>query len=198
MITKQEILNCARTMFNEKGYQQVSMRSLAAKLDISVGNLTYHFKKKEDIFKALLNDNKLLHTAISVSSIKDLDSIFNEMLNSLIDNRFFFTNSELATIDNLLAQDNQKNVLRQKQLLIAAIESLQQDDYFTLELSHDIIVSLITMIMLAHLEWVRELDHDTNYPLVPKEEFMRIHWDVLYPYLTAKGKKELATFCAAK
>ena len=195
MITKQEILNCARNMFNEKGYDQVSMRAIANKLNISVGNLTYHFNKKEDIFKALLEDNKLLQTTIEVKTIDDLVFLFNEMLESLIKNHFYFTNDNLANIDEKLAINNQKNVQKQKNILIEAIEVLQQEGYFIKDLSHDIIVSIITMIMLAHLEWVRELYHKANYPTIPKETFMRIHWDILYPYLTDKGKEELAIFC---
>ena len=195
MITKQEILNCARNMFNEKGYDQVSMRAIANKLNISVGNLTYHFNKKEDIFKALLEDNKLLQTTIEVKTIGDLDFLFNEMLESLVKNHFYFTNDNLANIDEKLAINNQKNVQKQKNILIETIEVLQQEGYFIKDLSHDIIVSIITMIMLAHLEWVRELYHKANYPTIPKETFMRIHWDILYPYLTDKGKEELAIFC---
>lgn len=195
MITKQEILNCARNMFNQKGYNQVSMRAIANNLNISVGNLTYHFNKKEDIFKALLEDNKLLQTTIEVKTISDLDFLFNEMLESLTKNHFYFTNDYLANIDEKLAINNQKNVQKQKNILIEAIEILQQEGYFIKDLSHNIIVSIITMIMLAHLEWVRELYHKANYPTIPKETFMRIHWDILYPYLTDKGKEELAIFC---
>ena len=195
MITKQEILNCARNMFNEKGYHQVSMRAIANKLNISVGNLTYHFNKKEDIFKALLEDNKLLQTTIEVKTIGDLDFLFNEMLDSLIKNHFYFTNDDLADIDEKLALNNQNNVQKQKNILIEAIEILQQKGYFIKDLTHNIIVSIITMIMLAHLEWVKELYHKANYHSISKETFMRIHWDILHPYLTNKGKEELAIFC---
>ena len=117
------------------------------------------------------------------------------MLESLVKNHFYFTNDNLANIDEKLAINNQKNVQKQKNILIEAIEVLQQEGYFIKDLSHDIIVSIITMIMLAHLEWVRELYHKANYPTIPKETFMRIHWDILYPYLTDKGKEELAIFC---
>ncbi|MBR5753138.1 MAG: TetR/AcrR family transcriptional regulator, partial [Clostridia bacterium] len=36
-------------LWSEKGYENVSMRDIAAACDIGTGNLTYYFPKKEDI-----------------------------------------------------------------------------------------------------------------------------------------------------
>ena len=49
--TKEDILITARELFNEYGYKNISMRDIAKKLNISVGNLTYYFKKKEDLIQ---------------------------------------------------------------------------------------------------------------------------------------------------
>ncbi len=51
--TKDKILECALRLFNEKGVSQVSLRDIAADMEISLGNLTYHFKKREEIIEAL-------------------------------------------------------------------------------------------------------------------------------------------------
>jgi AcrR family transcriptional regulator len=48
------ILNKALVLFNEQGYMEVKMRQIARELDISPGNLTYHFQKKEDILMVLM------------------------------------------------------------------------------------------------------------------------------------------------
>jgi len=52
---KDEVLEKALEMFNEGGYMDIGMREIARELKISPGNLTYHFKKKEDILIALLD-----------------------------------------------------------------------------------------------------------------------------------------------
>ena len=56
--TKQKILDTARTLFNEMGYNTVSLRDIAKTVGISEGNLTYYFQKKEvsaeDIFVSYL------------------------------------------------------------------------------------------------------------------------------------------------
>ena len=50
---KKLILEAARTLFNERGYSQVTIRMIALELNMSSGNLNYHFKKREDIFETL-------------------------------------------------------------------------------------------------------------------------------------------------
>jgi AcrR family transcriptional regulator len=43
----------SRILFGEKDYNSVSVKNIADALGISTGNLTYHFKRKEDIALAL-------------------------------------------------------------------------------------------------------------------------------------------------
>lgn len=60
---KKQIIEKAIELFNEKGYESVTMRDISGALQISVGNLTYHFKKKDDILYAIMieqyNDHKI-------------------------------------------------------------------------------------------------------------------------------------------
>lgn len=52
--TAQRILATALTLFNEKGENCVTSVDIALELDISPGNLYYHFKGKEQIINALV------------------------------------------------------------------------------------------------------------------------------------------------
>jgi AcrR family transcriptional regulator len=51
--TKQKILDAALVLFNEKGATEVSTKHLATALNMSPGNLYYHFGNKEEIIYAL-------------------------------------------------------------------------------------------------------------------------------------------------
>ena len=53
MKTKDRILQMALQQFNERGIEQVSIRSIASALGISAGNLTYHYKNTDKIIYAL-------------------------------------------------------------------------------------------------------------------------------------------------
>lgn len=46
---RQAIINAAKQEFLEKGYKNASMRSIAAKANMTVGNLYRYFKNKEEI-----------------------------------------------------------------------------------------------------------------------------------------------------
>ena len=50
---RQEIIDCALKLFNEKGFHDVSIKQIADSLSISPGNLTYYFTKKTDLLKAI-------------------------------------------------------------------------------------------------------------------------------------------------
>lgn len=53
-LTKEMIVQQARTLFVEKGFQDVSMRSIAKQVGCTHGALYYHFKNKIDLFDAIV------------------------------------------------------------------------------------------------------------------------------------------------
>ncbi len=55
MSTKEKIVERALQLFNEVGIHQVGVREIANALQISPGNMSYHFPKKEDLIRELQN-----------------------------------------------------------------------------------------------------------------------------------------------
>lgn len=51
--TKQKIINKAVELFNEKGFAAVTLFEVAGALNMTRGNLTYHFKDKDFLLKAI-------------------------------------------------------------------------------------------------------------------------------------------------
>lgn len=64
MKTKEKILRRALELFNESGLTQVGVREIARSLEISVGNLSYHFPRKEDIVLALMEELRAANEAV--------------------------------------------------------------------------------------------------------------------------------------
>ncbi len=54
--TRQKILDTARALFNEQGLHRVGVRDIARALEISPGNLAYHFATKDDLVSALVSE----------------------------------------------------------------------------------------------------------------------------------------------
>lgn len=75
MDTKQRILNQAVKAFNKSGYGAVNLFELAKSLEMSRGNMTYHFKDKEALLKEITNQlwDKLTNERVT----KDVPSFQN-------------------------------------------------------------------------------------------------------------------------
>ncbi|TCI03365.1 TetR/AcrR family transcriptional regulator [Corallincola luteus] len=56
MRNRERVLNLSLTLFNQQGIAHVSTLQITTELDISPGNLYYHFRNKEDIAKALVQE----------------------------------------------------------------------------------------------------------------------------------------------
>jgi AcrR family transcriptional regulator len=52
--TRTRILDTARALFNENGLHRVGVREIARALEMSPGNLAYHFATKDDLVAALV------------------------------------------------------------------------------------------------------------------------------------------------
>lgn len=79
---KAEILETAGRMFDETDWNAVTMRRIADTLGISVGNLTYHFKRKEDLIEAVMQArHEQCRLLPPPSTIAELDGFFRTVLN---------------------------------------------------------------------------------------------------------------------
>jgi AcrR family transcriptional regulator len=60
--TRQRILDTARELFNEAGVARVGVREIARALEMSPGNLAYHFATKDELVAALVKE---LHARVN-------------------------------------------------------------------------------------------------------------------------------------
>ena len=68
--TKAVILETALEMFQERGYEQTTMRAIAEKANVSLGNAYYYFRSKEYLIQAFYHRTHELHLAASKAALE--------------------------------------------------------------------------------------------------------------------------------
>ena len=102
MPTRDRILNAALALFNEQGTGPVSTNHIAAAIEISPGNLYYHFRNKEDIIRALFErlfaswDETFRLPADRPPGLADLEALIAANYQVIWDYRFAYR--ELAAL----------------------------------------------------------------------------------------------------
>src|SRR6476469_10118649 len=78
--TKALILETALEMFREKGYEQTTMRAIADKAKLSLGNAYYSFHSKEHLIQAFYHRTHEEHLAASVPALEKERTLKNRLL----------------------------------------------------------------------------------------------------------------------
>src|SRR6185503_2650542 len=81
--TKALILETALEIFREKGYEQTTMRAIADKAKLSLGNAYHYFKSKEHLIQAFYHRTHEEHLAASVSIFEKETSLKERLLGVL-------------------------------------------------------------------------------------------------------------------
>ncbi|WP_194439335.1 TetR/AcrR family transcriptional regulator [Vibrio fluminensis] len=112
MKTRDKIVLAALDLFNEHGERNITTNHIAAHIDISPGNLYYHFRNKQEIVREIfaLYSNELLErfTPISVQqeSLVMLKRYLNSIFTLMWKYRFFYANlPEILQRDEDLHED---------------------------------------------------------------------------------------------
>ena len=98
--TRHRILVASLLLFNEHGVPRTTINDIADEIDISPGNLHYHFRKKEEIVDALTAEfqadaRKLLVAADDdTNAIDEFWGFLHLLLETLVAYRFLFRDSE--------------------------------------------------------------------------------------------------------
>ncbi|RIX51058.1 TetR/AcrR family transcriptional regulator [Paenibacillus nanensis] len=83
-ITKARLLATAFAIFSQRGYHAASIEDIAAEAGISKANIYYHFKSKEGLFLALLDQHEVEWKKLWEEKRKSCDTV-GEMLGQMIE-----------------------------------------------------------------------------------------------------------------
>lgn len=194
---KQEIIETSIKLFNTKGCENTSTRHIAHELGISVGNLYYYFKNKEEIIIEIYQElmNEVSKHLNSVNETNDLAFDFYEFLSyeMEIERKYKFIRLELNAL--YLNYPRIKAVLEegvvQKTKEFNALFTHQVKHGYMKELDKSELEFLIANVWTVAVMW-------EFYWILTKEENEEIRilkgvlntLYILKPYLTQKGLVE--------
>ncbi len=183
---KNEILETGMRLFRKQGYANVSMRNIADALGMSVGNLTYHFKKKEELIESVIYAQlESFEPPPTPTTIKELDEFFaSGVEDQKGDDYFLRYYDELATISPKIYAIQVASIKARKKKLHDALDILQQKGLIKPEEIPGQRDALIDVINIIKIYWTPSQEALSSALDSP----MDCIWSVLYELLTEKGK----------
>ena len=186
MEVKERIISEAIRLFNKSGFASVTLFELSQHLGMSRGNLTYHFKTKDTLLEAIVDD-MLAKMEVQRSKSRQFPSFEN--LHNEVQLYFKFQKSyAFIFLDTTIL--NHKKVHRKiQELSIQSISDNKAAIAFAIQLEnmhpepfpgvyHNIAV---TTWMLAFFWSAQKKIRNTD------EDGEKMIWSLLVPYFTEKG-----------
>lgn len=176
-----EILDTARTMFGEVGFNSVSMRNIADTLGISVGNLTYHYKKKEDLIEAVFMEAHAHYKQFQApETLAELHEMFLRSILEQQENAYYFRHyAQMAQICPNVYEIQLQAKKNKSEAYIKGFIQFQKDGYCRSEEIKCLYRSLAYALTMMNIYWMPD----------EQDQIPAIHsmWNLVYPNLTQKG-----------
>lgn len=193
------ILDTAHRIFNAQGVESVAIRRIASEVGISHSNLIYHFKDKEEILVGL--HERLLHFAQKLNQNyqeqKDPLLILVDSTRTgfriLFEYRFFLIDLHYI----MKSYKKLRKIFLEVEIFRADMYRKTLDDginqkYFRAEEFPGEYDGLIKRIRIFSDFWISSASiYDADSLQSSSDLYSKLFLEMLYPYLTAKGKKAL-------
>lgn len=197
MKTRERILRCALEQFNEHGEPNVTTLDIANELDISPGNLYYHFRGKEALLEELLAEfidrtHGLLHLDAPPEQLEPEDYwlFLHLVFESIISYRFLFRDlSNLMGRYSFIARDMRQWVGALRSTLRRLLLALR--DQQRLQCDEDGLERLLDALCQTVLFWLdyQRISHRENGDTVHAVQQVL---GLLLPYLEADTRQWMA------
>ena len=202
MKTRDKIIQASIELFNEQGERNVTTNHIAAHLNISPGNLYYHFRNKEDIILSIYEEyasTLLLETFHKITeNIKPLDAIIvymDAVFQVLKKFRFLYSNLPVLLSKNPLLHKKYVEVQRQtSERVRGMLISLRDGKIMGFE--DEDLPDIVSILRLVNTFWLSfyqtqndnvEIDDSVFYEGVLKILV------IIQPYITDSAREDFFT-----
>lgn len=195
---KDLILYTSRQLFNEKGFYQVTIRMIANQLNMSSGNLNYHFKKREDIFEALYFemvsefDKRLIELPQTEISMRQIHQDMLASMQKMVHYTFFWTDLyQLLQISSKVNAHFQEVYIQRIKgclYLFQQMQSLELLNVFQTEKDSKYLAE--RMVQYGNTWLYSSKLYDTEIKNEHIAHYANTLLSILTPYFTKKGKQQ--------
>lgn len=124
--TAERILEVTLDLFNRFGEPNVSTTLISAEMNISPGNLYYHYPAKDELINSLFNRyerslSELLQAADSVKNVEDAWLFFHMFFELIWQYRFLYRDLNDLLSKNRLLETHFQHILKAKQQAVRAV-----------------------------------------------------------------------------
>ena len=188
----QQILLCAKELFGRYGYDKVSMRDIADRVGISVGNLTYYYGRKERIMLAVLDqiNEEIACPAEIPATLAEVDVALQRFSRIAAQSNCLFRRYNL---NDRLGEEMlrcQKNLVQaNRDFWAGTLCALEQSSLLNRELYSGHYSELVTAIQMVFRYWgsYAELEESIGNRC---PQFQQCVWSLLFPNLTEVGREQ--------
>lgn len=196
--TKQKILTTSLELFNERGVSDVSLRTISDEMGISVGNLQYHFRKREDIIEALyFSLVEKIDGIAFVPGENMLDAVMQistATFTRLYENRFFLLDFVAITRKNEKIKQHYSELMQRRvNEFLQVVEVLIQHSIFREERLKNEYQGLYKRLEVISNFWFSsELIRVDSISEKCLADYRLMIAQTMYPYLTVGGREMYA------
>lgn len=187
---RDKIIDKSIELFNEKGYANVKMRTISEELNISLGNLTYHFKRKKDLMLSAIEKQYEEYKSLNFSTDVSMEELNQQFISfDAFRKKYFFyfysftelskeypeisklqidVVNEFYTYYNDLFSNFIKKGIMKKELYAGQYEDLS------------------TSLLLLNMYGAQEIILLKKF-VKNEKNYLSILWSLILPNLTSKG-----------
>jgi len=194
--TASRILDASRRAFNAKGYAATSVTEIAASLDMSQGNLTYHFPTKRELASALEEDVLSLmrdHRAARKTGALADDYIDHLLFGMQLTWRYrFLLRDRIHYAGEPIGQRPDSELTADYDGLVALLKRIENEDMFLPDNGQniDVLGRSLWIVSRYWVDYLRELEGLEQVSWADQKRGIQHHLAVLFPYLKASARRQ--------
>jgi AcrR family transcriptional regulator len=206
--TAERILEVTLDLFNRFGEPNVSTTLISAELNISPGNLYYHYPAKDELINSLFDRyekslNELLHAADNVRNVEDAWLFFHMLFELIWQYRFLYRDLNDLLSKNRRLETHFQFVLKNKSRAVQAVlDGLSRGSAMRIDSREAAPVATSMVVVLTYwlsYEYVRDprkaLEPESAGAALARGAYHVL--SLLMPYLEPAAKEHLHSLVAS-